>query len=265
LPLFGPKEQVGSTQDALAFAEIHDDTIILKDGNLRQILLCASINFSLKSEQEQNAIIFQYQNFLNSLDFPIQIVMQSKKLDLSHYLSHLEGKANKQTNELLRMQTLDYTDFIKKLINIANIMDKRFYVVVPFMVPPKITAPSMPSKLPGAKGGPKAPQMAMTPEEFANHKKELERRVQTVESGLGAIGVRTALLNTQQIIELLYAVYNPEEAAKEKLIDADQLSGDIIESELSKPVEEKPTPQVGVNPSTSLGVKEEDGESTSTN
>lgn len=233
MSLFSSSQQIGSTQDALAFAEIHDNTIILKDGNLRQILLCASINFSLKSEQEQNAIIFQYQNFLNSLDFPIQILMQSKKLDLSNYLSKLEGKAHKQTNELLRMQTLDYIDFIKRLINIANIMEKRFYVVVPFMVPPKIGKPALASN-----PRQQTSKMTMSPEEFDGYKKELERRVQTIESGLGTIGIRTALLNTQQIIELLYAAYNPEEAAKEKLIAADELAGEIVESDLLQPKEE---------------------------
>ena len=135
---FGPKQQVGSTQDTLKFAEIRNDTVVLKDGNLRQVLLCSSINFALKSEQEQNAIVYAYQNFLNSLNFPIQILMQSKKLDLSNYLKKLSEKANSQTNELLRSQTLDYIDFIKRLINLANIMDKRFYVVVPFAIPPKI-------------------------------------------------------------------------------------------------------------------------------
>src|SRR3972149_972341 len=101
MSLFGPKQPVGSTQEALKFAEIRERTIILKDGNLRQVLLCSSINFALKSEQEQNALIFQYQNFLNSLEFPIQILMQSKKLDLSGYLTKLEARSNEQTNELL--------------------------------------------------------------------------------------------------------------------------------------------------------------------
>lgn len=232
--LFSPKQEVGSTQDALAFAEIHDDTVILKDGNLRQILLCSSINFSLKSEQEQNAIIFAYQNFLNSLDFPVQILMQSKKLDLSIYLAKLETVANKQSNELLRMQTLDYIDFVKRLINMANIMDKRFYAVIPYMIPPKVSAP----KVSDIKGSRK-PQASITPEEFEHYKVELERRVQVIESGLGSIGIRTAKLNTQQIIELLYAAYNPEEAAKEKLIDAGELNSEYIQSDLLKPEETK--------------------------
>ena len=223
--LFSSNKQIGSTQDALRFAEIHNDTIVLKDGNLRQILLCSSINFALKSEQEQNALIFAYQNFLNSLDFPLQILMQSKKLDLSNYLAKLTQKAGEQQNELLRAQTLDYIDFIKRLINLANIMDKRFYVVVPYMIPPKMDTIKNPMQ---------NQQIKITSEEFDSYKKELEQRVHVVETGLGAIGIRTALLNTQQLIELLYGVYNPEEAHKEKLTDAENLTGEIVKSEIEK-------------------------------
>lgn len=233
MSLFKKNQEIGSTQNALKFAEIRDGVAILQDGNLRQILLCSSINFSLKSEQEQNAIIFAYQNFLNSLNFPLQILMQSKKLDLSRYLAKLDEKAKSQTNELLRLQTLDYIDFIKRLINLANIMDKRFYVVIPFLIPPKVTPPKIPTKLPGTKE--QIVQPILTPQEFETYKKELEQRVQVVQSGLGTIGIRSALLDTQQIIELLYAVYNPEEAAKEKLVEAESLQGEIVESELTKP------------------------------
>lgn len=230
--LFSPKQPVGSTQEALKFAEIHNNTIVLKDGNLRQVLLCSSINFALKSEQEQNAIVYQYQNFLNSLAFPIQILMQSKKLDLSNYLAKLTERANSQTNELLRAQTLDYIDFIKKLINLANIMDKRFYVVIPYLVPPKMNLPKNPLANSQSSGP------VLSNEEFQNYQKELEQRVQVIESGLGGIGIRTALLNTQQLIELLYGVYNPEEGHKEKLIAAEELTGEIVKSELLKPTGE---------------------------
>lgn len=223
----GNNKQIGSTQDSLAFKEIRNDTIVLKDGNLRQVLLCSSINFALKSEQEQNAIVFAYQNFLNSLNFPIQILMQSKKLDLSNYLTKLTEKANSQTNELLRAQTLDYIDFIKRLINLANIMDKRFYVVVPYMVPPKMESIKNPIQNQSIK---------LSSEEFETYKKELEQRIQVIESSLGGIGIRTALLNTQQLIELFYGVYNPEESSKEKLTEAENLTGDIVKSELEKPV-----------------------------
>lgn len=233
MQLFGQKKnatQVGSTQDIIKFAEIREGVIILKDGNLRQVLLCSSINFDLKSEQEQDAIIYRYQSFLNSLEFPIQILMQSKKLDLSNYLAKLDKVSKEQTNELLKYQTEDYVDFVRKLIDVANIMDKRFYVVIPYLVSPKVNAPKI--------GGQSAKGVGtLTYDEFKKYKTELEQRVQVVQSGLGSIGVRTALLDTQQLIELFYNVYNPEEASKEKLINAEDLQGEVVSSELTRPEE----------------------------
>jgi len=211
-----------ATQDFLSFAEIHDGIVITKQGELRAVLLVSSINFSLKSEQEQNAIIFAFQSFLNSLDFPVQITMQSRKLDLSKYLAKLKDSANLQTNELLRSQTLDYMDFIVRLINIANIMDKKFYVVIPYM-PPTMSQPIVPS-------GKSKQSFQMTPQQFEDYRKDLDQRIQTVSSSLGSVGLRSAQLNTQQIIEVFYEIYNPEEAAKEKLIDYNQLSGGMVES-----------------------------------
>lgn len=232
MKLFSNKNQTGSTQDILKFAEIREGVVILKDGNLRQVLLCSSINFDLKSEQEQDAIIFRYQSFLNSLEFPIQILMQSKKLDLSNYLAKLDKVSKEQTNELLRYQTEDYVNFARKLVDIANIMDKRFYVVIPYLVPPKMDTSKIRSK--DYQG-----VATLTYDEFKKYQTELGDRVQVVQSGLGSIGVRTVLLNTQQLIELYYNVYNPEEASKEKLINAEDLQSEVIQSELARPPDEK--------------------------
>jgi len=229
-----PKQQTGSTQEHLKFAEIHDGIIITKTGELRAILLASSINFSLKSEQEQNAIIFAYQNFLNSLEFPIQIMLQSRKLDLGRYLTKLKEISNKQTNELLKMQTEDYMDFIGKLINIANIMDKKFYVTVPFLPPPKLQPTGKMLQ------GNKQQAIQMSLEEFNSYKQELEQRVQVIQSGLGSVGIRSVALNTQQIIELLYGIYNPEESVKEKLTEYEELTAPIVESEIEKPPEKNP-------------------------
>lgn len=217
-----------STQDFLAFGEIHDGTIITKTGEIRTILMVSSINFSLKSEQEQNAIIFAYQNFLNSLTFPIQILMQSRQLDLSKYLSRLKATADQQTNELLRNQTMDYHDYVERLIKMANIMDKKFYLVINYM-PPTMTNIAKPGLFGKSKNTPSA---QITPKQFTNYKQELTQRAQVVQSGLSSIGVRSAELNTQQIVELLYGIYNPEEAAKEKLINFNHLNSDVIESEI---------------------------------
>lgn len=232
-----PQPATASTQEIIKFSEIHDGVVITKTGELRMILMVSSINFALKSEQEQTAIVYAYQNFLNSMEFPIQIVMQSKKLDLFNYLAKLNKTAGTQTNELLRVQTLDYIDFVERLVNIANIMDKKFYVAIPFMPPPKI-GPSTPSLLKKSKDK-NATNIQISADDFAKYKQELEQRVQVVESGLGSVGVRSARLDTQQIIELFYSIYNPEEAAKEKLTKIDQLTSQIVESELEKPAEQK--------------------------
>lgn len=217
------KQQIYSTQGILRFAEIRDGIVITKSGELRAILMSSSINFALKSEQEQNAIVFAYQNFLNSLEFPIQIVMQSKKLDLSNYLGKLNKAGHSQTNELLRTQTMDYIEFIERLINIANIMDKKFYVVVPYIPPPKMG--------PATKN---QQGIHMSAEEFASHKQDLDQRIQVVQGGLGSVGLRTAPLNTQQIIELLYSIYNPEESSKQKLTEYENLTTNVVKSELEK-------------------------------
>lgn len=223
------QQPIISTQDFLAFGEIHEGAIVTKTGELRAILMVSSINFSLKSEQEQTAIIFAYQNFLNSLTFPIQILMQSRQLDLSKYLKKLEDTASKQSNELLRNQTLDYHDYVERLIKMANIMDKKFYLVISYM-PPVISTIPKPSIFGKSKND--TSNIKITPGQFTNFKQELTQRIQVVQSGLGSIGVRSAALNTQQIVELLYGIYNPEEAAKEKLINFNHLNSDVIESEI---------------------------------
>jgi len=204
--------------------------VITKTGELRAILMVSSINFSLKSEQEQTAIIFAYQNFLNSLTFQIHIVMQSKKLDLFKYMTKLKQTAKTQTNELLRYQTEGYIDFIERLVNYANIMDKKFFVVIPYMPPIKTQT---------AKNSQGSVKMSM--EEFKSYKTELDQRIQVITNGLGSIGVRSAQLNTQQIIELFYGIYNPEESEKEKLVDADEMNAPLVESEIEKPEEKKQT------------------------
>lgn len=235
MALWPKPPQIGSTQEHLEFSEIHDSIIITKTGELRAILMVSSINFALKSEQEQTAIIYAYQNFLNSLNFPLQIVMQSKKLDLSKYLKKLKDAATTQANELLRMQTSDYIDFIERLVNIANIMDKKFFVVVPFMPPPKIQPTKDLRRVikTGTAQTKTTPQMTF--DEFNRWKEELAQRVQVIASGLGSIGMRSAQLNTQQIIELFYNVYNQEEANKQKIAEYEQLTAQVVESELEKP------------------------------
>src|SRR6185369_3779482 len=132
LDMQNKKKPVGkSTQSFLRMSEIKNDTVVVDDGTMRAILAVSSTNFDLKSQDEQNSIIFNFQRFLNSLDFPVQILMQSRKMEIGGYLEKLRRLAEKQTNELLRVQTVEYVEFISRLIENASIMNKNFYIVVP--------------------------------------------------------------------------------------------------------------------------------------
>src|SRR3989344_8343564 len=119
-------------QQFLDIESVREDVIILKDGGLRVILMCSSVNFALKSESEQDAIIYQYQNFLNSLDFPLQLVVHSRKLNINPYLDTLRDRQKEEENDLLKVQTAEYAEFVKSFVNMTNIMSKIFYAVVPF-------------------------------------------------------------------------------------------------------------------------------------
>lgn len=224
-----------STQEHINVSEIRDGIMILKDGGMRMVILSSAVNFSLKSENEQNAIISRYQGFLNSLSFPVQVLMQSRRLDLERYLQRLETKLKEVANELIQLQINDYVAYVRKLITIANIMDKRFYVVVPYNSP-RVQSRSFFDKLfhPTKNIAP-----VMSENEFNQYKEELIERVNTVSSELHALGVKTVLLSTQQIIELLYSSYNIEEASKERLIEYQELSGPAIMQPTTAKKEEK--------------------------
>ena len=214
-----------STQAHLNIARIQDGIVITKAGGFRMILLASAINFALKSEEEQNALVFQYQNFLNSLTFPLQIVIQSRQLDLTQYLAKLEERLAEETNELLQIQIEDYLDFVRRLINLANIMDKKFFIVIPYD-PVNIQKRGFFDKLfkPGPSTGP-----SLSSIEFKRQREELLQRANVVMSGLGGLGIRSIPLDTQQAIELFYQTLNPEEGVKEKLADESLLTSPIIE------------------------------------
>jgi type IV secretory pathway VirB4 component len=187
-----------TTQQFLEIEEIKGGVLVLKDKSLRGILAVSSLNFALKSEEEQNAIIYQFQNFLNSLDFPIQIYIQSRRLNLTGYLERLEEREKEQKDELLKIQTRSYIDFIKSLMAGGSIMTKNFYVVVPFH---PILVPAMKGKAP-----------TLTEEEFERAKTQLWERMEFVAHGLRRCGLFCAPLNTQELIELFWSIYHPEEA-----------------------------------------------------
>lgn len=194
----------GATQQFVPVKEIRNGIIALKDGGYRGVLICSSINFGLKSADEQHAITLGFQNFLNTLDFSIQIVINSRRMDLRPYLALLEGKAADQKTELMRIQLREYIEFVRSFTDQANIMTKSFYVVVPYA--PKVDVVRSMNFLGGA-GTKKAANANSLEEDHA----QLEQRLALVAGGLEATGVRAVPLGTEEVIELLYRSFNPGE------------------------------------------------------
>lgn len=218
------KKSAASTQQYLDVSEIREDIVLLRNGNLRAILAVSSINFALKSSEEQDSIIYAYQSFLNSLDFPVQIVVHSRKFNIHDYLERLKEIEQQQANELLRVQTQEYRNYIVSLIEIANIMSKTFYIVVPFS-PVELTETGGGKLKKGAKAAraARAGAKKYSNEEFQRLRSQLLQRVSHVQTALSGIGVRMVQLNTQEIIELFYTLYNPEAIHEKKLADPSEL------------------------------------------
>ncbi len=214
------KSKKPSTQAYMPIAEIKDGVVVLKDGTLRAVLITSSINFALKSEDEQNALISSYVGFLNSIDFPLQIVVQSRKLQIQTYLEKLLAIEKTQKNELLRVQTADYRAFVKELVDIGQIMTKRFYVVVPYD-PLSNKKKSFWSRFKEAIRP--SVSLRIKEERFQDRKRELDMRLRQVQAGLGGMGLEVAQLDTQALIELYYTTYNPEIAFAEELAPVGEL------------------------------------------
>jgi type IV secretory pathway VirB4 component len=200
-----------STQDFLPVSEVRDGIILLKDGSLRTILLASSLNFALKSEDEQTAFIIQFQNFLNSLDFSIQIFVQSRMLDIRPYVATLEAQYKEQLDDLMRIQIREYIEFVKSFTEAANIMTKNFFVVVPYSPVISVTKAGPLALLPFGQNRKNTEQENRTFEEQVS---QLEQRVSIVQQGLVRTGVRTVQLGTEEAIELLYKMFNPGEEGK---------------------------------------------------
>lgn len=195
-----------ATQQFLDIAEIEEDVVVLKNGALRAILAVSAINFDLKSSDEQEAIIAQYQNFLNSLDFPIQILISSRKMNVDKYMAFVEKKEKEQTSDLLRLQTAEYKNFIHQLVSVSNIMDKNFYIIVPF-APVENTEKSFLGNLFSRNTARK--DIMQKRENFETYKNQLLQRADHIEAALSGIGTRITMLRTQELIELIYNAYNP--------------------------------------------------------
>lgn len=220
---------VPSTQQHINIAQIKNGAVVLKTGGLRRVVRVEPVNFALKSEEEKQVIIGQYQNFLNALHFPVQMIVSSRRLDISPYLARLEQKTQNEPNELLRLHALEYIDFVRRLTSLTNIMDKKFYAVVPYDPPAR-----SPSGFLSALAGKKQSDLKFAAGDWKKFTDELEQRVQVVIGGLNGIGLGAQAQDTQQTIELFYSVYNPEEATTERLEKAEDLQAPIVSAKIAE-------------------------------
>lgn len=193
-------------QQFVPVKEVRDGIAVMKDGTLAMIVLVSSINLSLKSYDEQRATLMQFQNFLNTLDFPIQIVIQSRRYDIRPYILTLQNRLKEQTESLLQIQTREYIQFIQSFTDQVNIMRKSFFVVIPY-IPPILNQKKGLSKFFAFLD--KKSMLSGSVSDFEEERTQLEERVSVVEQGLSRVGLRVAQLGTEEVIELLYKTFNP--------------------------------------------------------
>lgn len=228
-----PQTNPNSTQNTLQIAEIRDGIVIMSDGSYRSIVMVKSINFDLMSQQEQEAVEFSYQGFLNSLYFPIQIFIRSQKVDLQPYIDKLDKIRSEHDNMLLALLMDDYISYIDQLGQQTNIMDKKFYIVIPYFPQVDVQKALTQSKnfFSGltALFSSKEQHVTINEEELEKAKTELRNRVQAVLSGLVQCGIQGLPLDTQELIELLYDTYNPDTATRQQLKNfSGNLDADVI-------------------------------------
>lgn len=204
-----------ASQEFVPISDIKDGIITLKDGSLRAVLMASSLNFSLKSDDERTAILYQFQDFLNSLDFSVQISIQSRKLDIRPYVALLEEREKNQVNDLMKIQVQEYIGFIKNFTESHNIMTKHFFIIVPYS-PATLQGKKTVTGLTGLLGKKKSDDDKKISEQeiFEEHRTQLEQRLAVVEQGLVRSGIRVAQLGTEEIVELFYKIFNPGDAEK---------------------------------------------------
>lgn len=227
------KTNPNSTQNALQIAEVRDGIVIMNDGSFRSVVMVKSINFDLMSPQEREAVEYSYQGFLNSLYFPVQIFIRSQRVDLRPYIDRLDKIRSEQDNMLLALLMEDYIDFIAQLSAQTNIMDKRFYVVIPYFPVADLAKALTQSKnfFSGLKGlfSNKEQHVTINESELNKAKDELRNRVQSVLAGLQQSSIQGLPLDTQELIELYYDTYNPDTATRQQLKNFDNLSAPVVE------------------------------------
>lgn len=192
------------SQQFMPVEQIREGVMVMKDKSLKGILLVSSLNFALKSEEEQMAIIYQFQNFLNSLDFSCQIVVNSRRVNITGYIDKIKDLETKQQNELLKIQTAEYRAFIEEIVSNGSIMSKNFYVVVPYF--PMVELPNIPGM--GGKGD----KSGLTEKKFQTGKYQLWQRMEYVSLGIRRCGLKAANLGSEELIELLWGLHHPKQA-----------------------------------------------------
>jgi hypothetical protein len=229
-PLVPPKKNPNSTQNTLQIAEVRDGIAIMNDGTYRAIVSARSINFDLMSAQEREAVEYAYQNFLNSLYFPIQIVVRSRKVDMRPYLERLGKMKNEQDNMLLSLLMDDYIYYVSQLVEQTNIMSKQFYIVIPYTN--EVSAGQVAGQAKGMLSAfgttSQKARLVINEDALVKAKTEIQNRVQSVINGLMQVGVQATPLETQAIIELYYDVYNPDTATRQPLVTMDKLASVVV-------------------------------------
>jgi hypothetical protein len=205
-----------STQSFVKIDQIREGVVLLKGGGMRAVIRCSSLNFALKSQDEQDALIFEFQNFLNSLDFYVQIFINSRFLNIDDYVETLKEKEAEQANDLLRIQTTEYINFIKDFVANTNIVSTDFYVVVPFELV-EAAGKTGGGGLLSFFGLGRAPAK-MEKKQFLHYKNQLSQRVEFVRAGLHRLGLTTKILPTDELIMLYWNLYNPQNLQKRTLM-----------------------------------------------
>ena len=220
-----------TTQSSLLISEIRDGMVIMSDGSFRAVAACRSINFDLMSSREREGVEFSYQNFLNALYFPVQIFIRSQRVDIGPYIDRLATIRRSQDNMLLNVLMDDYINFIDVLSQEANIMDKSFFVIIPYY--PTGDLNNVKEQAKGFFGKILSkPQTTATKIDKASYEKakdEIKNRVDSVTSGLFQIGVQSVQLNTKELGELYYNMYNPDTAVREPLGDFENVTATYVQ------------------------------------
>lgn len=229
-----------NSQDLVDIADIRDGIVLLKAGGMCRVVMVGGTNFALKSEEEQNVMVQAYQNFLNSLDYQIQIVVHSRKVNIERYLSLLDARRSNEPSGLLRNQMTEYQDFVRNFVSQFAIMRKIFLVVVPFYPATTPTASSITSSLPffGRKANAEEDKRSAD-EQFKENAGQLQQRVDAVVEGLHQINLETTVLSNQELIELYYNFYNPDSVERENVVTGTVAKPEVAKSEKAKPDETK--------------------------